>query len=73
MQRLETLKNRFGSKIIVVLFWGTRESMEIKEPWYGPPVIDCARRAGFGALDLYPVLHEISKSDPGRFKRLWID
>ena len=73
MQRLESLKNRYGSKIIVVLHWSAQESSEIKAPWYGPPVIECARKAGFGTLDLYPVLHEISKSDPNRFKRLWLD
>jgi hypothetical protein len=73
MQRLESLKNHYGSKIIVVLLWSAQESSETKAPWYGPPVIECARKAGFGVLDLYPVLHKISKSDPNRFKRLWID
>ena len=73
MQRLESLKNRYGSKIIVVLLYGAQDSSEIKPPSYGPPVIECARKAGFGALDMHTVLHEISKSDPNRFMRLWID
>jgi hypothetical protein len=73
MQRLELLKARYESKIVVVLFWGAQASSETTPTWYGPPVIECARKAGFDTLDLYPVLHEISKTDPDRFKRLWID
>ncbi|MEI8282702.1 MAG: hypothetical protein WCG75_09890 [Armatimonadota bacterium] len=73
MPRLDALKTRYGSKIIIVLLWGAQESSEATPPWYGPPVMECAKKAGFDTLDLYPVLHEISKSDPIRFKRLWID
>jgi hypothetical protein len=73
MQRLESIKNRYGSEIIIVLLWGAQESSEDKAPWYGPPVIECAQKAGYGIIDLYPILHEISKADPERFKQLWID
>lgn len=73
MQRLDQLSKQHGSKIVVVLLWGAQESSSPEEPWYGPPVAECARKAGFGVLDLYPVLHDLSQTDKTRFVRLWID
>jgi hypothetical protein len=36
-------------------------------------VLECAHQNGIAALDLYPALHEISRTDAQSYAQLWID
>lgn len=73
MDRLVDLRRRFDTRIIVLLQWGAAEAMLDEPPWYGPPVIECARERGLEALDTYEALHEIGHNDHDRFIGLWLD
>jgi hypothetical protein len=70
---MQRLRSKHQGDVIVVLLWGADEARQPQPPWYGPPVIECAREAGIAALDLHSPLHEISQTDRSRFESLWID
>lgn len=73
MDRLVDLGEQLSARIIVVMQWGAAEAMLDEPPWYGPPVVSCARERGIETLDTYKALHELSKKDHERYVGLWLD
>lgn len=73
MDRLTALRAKYGLRVVVVMQYGGAESQGAEPPWYGPPVLACAQERGFGAVDTYGPLHDMSIADPERFKGLWIN
>ncbi len=73
MDRVAGMRDAHDLDVIVMMQWGAAESMADEPPWYGPPVLDCARKHGFGTLETYNELHRIGVEDQDRFRTLWID
>jgi hypothetical protein len=72
MDRLTRLRDEQKIRVIVMVQYGGAESQG-EPPWYGPPVVACARAKGLDTVDTYPPLHALWKEDPARFRALWID
>lgn len=73
MQRLVEIKEKYGTRVIVVLQYNGYASLQEKPPWFGSPVVQCAREQGLEVVDTFPTLHQIATSDPEKFKALWFD
>ena len=73
MDRLASLRDKYGTSIIVVFFWGAGEVRQSPPAWFVTPVVACAKQRNFGVLDLYDPLRKIDAEDPARFTRLWLD
>jgi hypothetical protein len=73
MDRLLRLQNDYGLRIIVAMQYGAAESSAHEPPWYGPPVVECAKQRGFETVDTYPPLKLLADQDRSRFEALWIN
>jgi len=73
MDRLVRLREDYGLRIIVAMQYGAAESSGQEAPWYGPPVLECAKKRGLETLDTYPPLKSLADRDPPRFKGLWLN
>lgn len=73
MDRLKRLQDQHGLHVIVAVQYGAAESSAKEPPWYGPPVLECAKQRGFGILDTYPSLKTIADQDQPRFVGLWLN
>jgi hypothetical protein len=73
MDRLAELRQRFGARPVVIMQYGAAEAEGAPPPWYGPPVLACARARGFAVVDTYGPLHELAKTDRERFVALWLN
>jgi hypothetical protein len=72
MDRLAKLRAEHGLRVIVLMQYGGPDSQD-GPPWYGPPVVACAKERGLETVDSHPVLHDLSIREPQKFKDLWID
>lgn len=73
MERLAELKINHGIRVIVLMEWGAAE-VEAKEcPWYGPPVMEAAGKAGLEPMDVRSHLQGILRDHPEEFKKLWLN
>jgi hypothetical protein len=72
MSRLLELGRRHKMRVIVVLEYGGAESVVDTAPWYGPPVVDCARKTGLEALDTFAAFREVAKRDMEEYYGLFM-
>lgn len=73
MDRLKRLQDQHGLHVIVAMQYGAVESSGKEPPWYGPPVLECAKQRGFDILDTYLPLKAIADQDQPRFIGLWLN
>jgi len=73
MERLVQLKEKLGIRIIVMVQYGGAESEGSPPPWYGPPVLKCAKEHRLETIDTYPHLHRVSKQNREKFVKLWFN
>jgi len=72
MDRLAQLRDNHALRVTVLMQYQAGEISRKGPPWYGPPVLDCAKQHGFETLDTYPLLKSIAGQDPERFIGLWL-
>jgi hypothetical protein len=72
MDRLAELKKVHDVRVIVMVQYGAQEATDAKAPWYGPPVLECARKRGLDTMDTHPSLHALSVADRKQFESLWL-
>ena len=73
MDRLLRLQEEYSLRIIVAMQYGASESSAQEPPWYGPPVLACAKKRGFETVDTCPPLKSLADHDHSRFVGLWLN
>jgi hypothetical protein len=72
MDKLAAIKQG-GVRVIFMVQYNGSRSLENEPPWYGPPVIGCARERGLETIDTFPALHQLALTDHDQFVKLWIE
>lgn len=73
MERLAALKQAKQIRIIVLMMYGAGEIEAKPAPWFGPPVIACAKQRGLEAIDSYDAVRAVLERDRNAFVALWLD
>lgn len=73
MDRLAALKKDKDLRVIVLMMYGAGEVEAQPAPWFGPPVIACARQRGLEAIDSYEPVRAVLRRDRKEFVELWLD
>jgi hypothetical protein len=73
MDRLVALEAAHGVRVIVLMQYDGTASLQREPPWYGPPVLACAKERGLQTIDTFSTLHTLSVEKPQEFKDLWLD
>ncbi len=72
MDKLAAIRDS-GVRVIFMVQYNGPAAMGSEPPWYGPPVLACARDRGLETIDTFQPLHQVSMTDRGQFSRFWID
>jgi hypothetical protein len=73
MDRLVRLRMEHGLRVVIAMLYRATELSGKEPPWYGPPVLECAKQRGFQTLNTYSHLKLLSERDPQRFVGLWLN
>jgi lysophospholipase L1-like esterase len=73
MDRLGQLKQARGLRVIVLMMYGAAEIEAKPAPWFGPPVVACAKQRGLEAIDSYDAVRAVLERDRRAFVELWLD
>ena len=73
MDRLVRVREEYRVQVVVGMQYGAAEAAGKAPPWYGPPVLECAKGRGFKTVDTYPPLKALADQDPRRFSGLWVN
>jgi hypothetical protein len=68
MDRLASLRQRYGVRVFVIMQYGATELLADRTEQ--PPILDCARERGFEVLDSFEPFRRLAREDLGSFRRL---